>query len=115
MHGFQTGCDVGFGDLRSVSLQHVGLCGFHVRHRGSQPLPQAQEIVHTIWGKFPVLGKTKRAGGIFLIFVCNILVPLSLDTKDKEPLPPAKKKMINFYGLCSVYGDWPNVFISILQ
>lgn len=68
VHRFQTGCDIGFGDLRSVSFQHVGLCGFHVWHRGCQPLPEAQEIVHTIWGKFPVLRKTKRAGGIFLIF-----------------------------------------------
>lgn len=68
VHRFQTGCDIGFGDLRSISFQHVGLCGFHVWHRGCQPLPKAQEIVHTIWGKFPVLRKTKRAGGIFLIF-----------------------------------------------
>lgn len=42
VHRFQTGCDIGFGDLRSVSFQHVGLCGFHVWHRGCQPLPEAQ-------------------------------------------------------------------------
>lgn len=39
VHRFQTGCDIGFGDLRSISFQHVGLCGFHVWHRGCQPLP----------------------------------------------------------------------------
>lgn len=81
VHRFQTGCDVGFRDLRSVSFQHMGLCGFHIGHRGCQPLPKAQEIMHTIWGKFPVLRKTKRVGGIFLIFVHNTLVPCHLTHK----------------------------------
>lgn len=62
VHRFQTGCDVGFGDLRSIRLQHVGLGGFHIWHGGCQPLPKAQEIVHAIWGKFPMLKKTKRVG-----------------------------------------------------
>lgn len=103
VHRFQTGRDVGFGDFRSVRFQHVGLCGFHVRHRGCQPLPQAQEIVNTIWGKLPVLRKTKRAGHMFLIFAHNILTSLMpLDTKNKDL---KKKKMINFYGLYSLYGN----------
>lgn len=67
MHRFQTGCDIGFGDLRSICFQHMGLGGFDIWHGGCQPLPQAQEIVHTIWGKFPVLRINKRIKGKFFI------------------------------------------------
>lgn len=83
VHRLQTGCDVGFGDLGGVRFQHMGLCGFHVWHWGCQPLPQAQEIVHAVRGKFPVLRKTTRVGSLFLISVHNTLVPCHLTQRIK--------------------------------
>lgn len=56
MHGLKAGRDVGLGHLRGVGLQHVGLCGFYIRDRCCQSLPQAQQIVHAVGGKLPVLG-----------------------------------------------------------
>lgn len=51
----QPGGDVGLGDLRGVGLQQVRFCGFNVRDRGCQTLPEAQQVVNTVGSELPVL------------------------------------------------------------
>lgn len=60
VHRLQPGCDVSFCDFWRVGFEHVRLRGFHVGHRRSQPLPQAQEIVNAVWCKLPVLPGAER-------------------------------------------------------
>lgn len=64
--GLQPGGDVCFGNLWGVRLQHVWLGGFNVGNRCCQTLPQAEEIVHAVRSKLPVLPKGRKVDAIGL-------------------------------------------------